>query len=590
MPTRPWRAAVAVTLATLVACAEATIPAAESRRFEASPAISTMPTVVRSVPELTFDLLFGSRPWELSDSALQVSLQAVNGRAFVGLKAEQAPTTASTLRTEAVRFRRTPIARATKVGISAADIALGMAAMEGLGARVTKLFDALGMVEIVIDPSLGPRLRSDPHVDFVEPVDTSDRVIGVELGSTSHARLRTYTGAVFSEFVPSNIDTVRAPLAWAFSMGSGARLLIIDTGHERGHVDLPLVPLANCSFGAFNGCDDGPLNPHGTQVSGVALALENATGILGVAPGVAAPDVYYWGVCGDDGHCDSDGIVDALNWSVNSLGSRGVISVSIAGTCSVAKALAVSAAYNAGHVIVAGVGNEGANSQKCIAAYSQVIAVAGISPDRTFAIPAPEPLCAPWPGSNWGDHVDVVAPYWAQSTTTPPSTYIGACGTSIASPTVAGVALLVRARYPYPNWEVRQRILDTAEDLGPRGWDDHFGNGLVRAHLAVAFDPPQLTPSVVSNKAKLTWQAVPFAVQYEVWVSITPACPDFELWATTSGTTYTAASPTVSSYYGAAPPPSHAALNSYVVAVTADGTSSKASTASFLTVSSNPPC
>ncbi|MGQ0703447.1 MAG: S8 family peptidase [Gemmatimonadales bacterium] len=369
-------------------------------------------------------------------------------------------------------------------------------------------------------------------------------------------------------------------------------MLIIDTGHERGHPDLPLVPVANCSLGRYNACiDPGPVF-HGTLVSGMALPPQNGLGVVGVAPGVSGGDVFYWGACDGNGDCDGGEIVNALNWSVNNLGPKGVINSSIRGSCSIGKAMAVSAAYNAGHVIVAGVGNDGENSDACIAAYSEVIAVAGIKRDRTFANPAPVPECSPIGGSNWGDHVDVVAPYWAQSTTIPPSTYGPHCGTSLASPTVAGVALLVRARYPtWANWQVRQRIFETAEPLGPPGWDDHFGWGLVRAHLAVAFDPPALTPSVVNNRAKLTWQPIPFAVRYDVYYSITPtACPVWELLTTTTGTTITVNAPTVSSYWGTAPPYGQAALNLYVVGIAADGTSTKSSSASFLTVSSDPPC
>jgi subtilisin len=476
--------------------------------------------------------------------------------------------------------------------MSAAEIRDAVVAVERRGATVMRFFDALGIVEVLVDPSAATDLWLDPHVDFVEPVATDYRV---ETDVRSWSASSRGSVMLLTELVPSNIDSIRAPLAWPYSTGSGARLLIVDSGHDWPHYDLPVVVQVHC-HGTYGGCTDGPPHFHGTSVSGVALARQNGFGIIGVAPGVSVHDVYYWGVCANicanNGTCDAGELVNALNWSVNWLGSRGVINVSIAGSCGIAKAIAVAAAYNAGHVLVAPTGNTGTYTEKCIAWYSQVIAVAGISPDRTFAAPAPVPLCSPHQGSSWGNHVEVVAPYWAY-TTGPANSHWDMCGTSLASPAVAGVALLVRARYPgWSNSQVRARIQLTAEPLGPPGWDDHFGYGLVRAHLAVAFDPPQLIPSVVANKAKLNWDPVPFAVQYEVWKSITPtACPEWELWTTTAGTTFTAFSPSVVAYHGPSPPSGgQAALNLFVVGVTADGTKTQASGASFLTVSSNPPC
>jgi subtilisin family serine protease len=328
-------------------------------------------------------------------------------------------------------------------------------------------------------------------------------------------------------------------------------------------------------------------------VSGVALARQNnGVGVVGVAPGVAAADVFYWGVCDNmqPGNCDSGDIVDALNWARDFLGPRGVINVSIAGSCNIYKAAAVSGAYNAGHVLVAGVGNNGVNEQLCVAQYSQVLAVAGINPNKTFAIPSP---CNPnFPGSSWGSHVDVVAPYQV-FTTSLANTYLTVCGTSVSSPGVAGVALLVRARYPtWTNGQVRDRIIFTAENLGIAGWDDHFGYGLVRAHLAVAFDPPTVTPSIVAGKPKLTWNPIPFAAQYHIYRSITPtACPTWELYAATTGTTFTDSSTPVTSFYGYSLPPSQTAVNYFVGAVHSDGTYSTSSAPPALfTVSSNPPC
>jgi hypothetical protein len=64
--------------------------------------------------------------------------------------------------------------------------------------------------------------------------------------------------------------------------------------------------------------------------------------------------------------------------------------------------------------------------------------------------------------------------------------YALACGTSMATPAVAGVALLVWSQYP--SWtrdQVRTRLQSTAIDLGPAGRDAQFGYGRVDAPRAV---------------------------------------------------------------------------------------------------------
>ena len=58
--------------------------------------------------------------------------------------------------------------------------------------------------------------------------------------------------------------------------------------------------------------------------------------------------------------------------------------------------------------------------------------------------------------------------------------------TSAASPHVAGVAALLIASGVTDNAEVRQILQETAEDLGPPGWDGLYGYGLVNAVRALS--------------------------------------------------------------------------------------------------------
>jgi hypothetical protein len=70
-------------------------------------------------------------------------------------------------------------------------------------------------------------------------------------------------------------------------------------------------------------------------------------------------------------------------------------------------------------------------------------------------------------------------------------------GTSMASPHAAGVAALVLASNPgMTPAEIRQRLKDTADDLGASGWDVEFGYGLVDADEAATAGPVNAPPSV----------------------------------------------------------------------------------------------
>ncbi|MBM3658613.1 MAG: hypothetical protein FJW95_03820 [Actinobacteria bacterium] len=99
------------------------------------------------------------------------------------------------------------------------------------------------------------------------------------------------------------------------------------------------------------------------------------------------------------------------------------------------------------------------------------------------------------PYSNVNDYMTVAAPGGAASSvsnggihsTVPGSTYGFKSGTSMAAPHVAGVAALVLSKCPnLTPAAVMDRIVGTAEDLGPAGWDPVFGAGMVQADGAVA--------------------------------------------------------------------------------------------------------
>lgn len=124
----------------------------------------------KDLPELTVDV-GDSKPWQMTDSALVAALAKVSGRAFVALKAPGSLPVAATVRTEAVSGAPATVDRATRAAVPKADVDSGLAAITSLGATVIRLFENSGLVEIEVDPAKAPVLRSDPHLDFLEPDD-----------------------------------------------------------------------------------------------------------------------------------------------------------------------------------------------------------------------------------------------------------------------------------------------------------------------------------------------------------------------------------------------------------------------------------
>lgn len=172
-------------------------------------------------------------------------------------------------------------------------------------------------------------------------------------------------------------------------------------------------------------------------------------------------------------------------------------------------------------MIVAAAGNNNGNFVIYPANYTNVIGVSGVQPNKLFADTSPCPIQGGrYASSNYGTHVDLAAPFWALSTV-PTNSYAdetgGWCGTSMATPHVAGAAALVRAKNPtWTNQQVVNQLTSTALDLGPVGRDDFYGYGLLDAGeaLGVLRPPPPPPPSVsivgpssVRANASCIWSA-----------------------------------------------------------------------------------
>lgn len=176
---------------------------------------------------------------------------------------------------------------------------------------------------------------------------------------------------------------------------------------------------------------------------------------------------------------------------------------------------AVDYAYNAGVALFAANGNDDEQANEYPAAFSRVMAMGAASPcmERKSGSRSGGPSCeddtrgefntAIW-GSNYGAYVDLLAPgtqtpsadaqgsagYSGNTTffmSTPDGNFVkNFYGTSDASPFAAGVAGLMLSVNPsLTNTDIYDILRCTAEDIGPAGFDNESGHGMINAHQAV---------------------------------------------------------------------------------------------------------
>ncbi len=255
---------------------------------------------------------------------------------------------------------------------------------------------------------------------------------------------------------------IDAPEAWEIHKGNGlVTVAIVDTGVSY-HAELAgrLLEGYNTVDHSTNVEDECK---HGTHVAGVIAArANNDLGVAGVNWECNILPVRVTDGCiGLASHC-AIGIVHAVDAGAQ------VINVSLqyyAPSAILEDAVLYAEQHDV--VVVAAAGNLHDDMVAWPARYPTVLAVSATNNRDEFFV-----------YSNFGDEIDLCAPGRDIYNIYPGGIYTYAGGTSAAAPFVSGAAALLRSFDPgLSAIEIRRTLMDSADDLGPVGWDEQFGFG-----------------------------------------------------------------------------------------------------------------
>ncbi len=289
---------------------------------------------------------------------------------------------------------------------------------------------------------------------------------------------------------------------------------VLDEGVDLEHEDLHLVAGYDATYDPQGDPDHtdsqgGPnsWDGHGTACAGIIGARENGLGVVGVAPGVKIMPVRIaYSEQGATGWTTTKAqLADGILWAAQH-GARILSNSWGGGLKNDLEDEAIHRAWQMGSVLVFSAGNDNTEfGPKYPAASEDTIAVGAMSPCGERKNPA---SCDGewWWGSTYGtlrggnrnNAVEVVAPGVLIATTdiTGDGGYIPSNaltgkdgnytvsfnGTSSACPFVSGVLALMYSAAPNLAPESARAILhSTARDIGPQGWDQETGYGLVNA-------------------------------------------------------------------------------------------------------------
>lgn len=260
---------------------------------------------------------------------------------------------------------------------------------------------------------------------------------------------------------------------------------VIDSGYWISHEDLPndaaVAPGQDADYVFEDGCE------HGSHCAGTIGAIGyNGKGVIGVYPGAPKFKIVkvfanncYWSY--------ASGLIGAAN-ACQEAGAS-ILSMSLGGSWfSSFENTEFQRLRNEGVFSIAAAGNGGSTAYSYPASYDSVMSVAATDISNNAA----------W-FSQRNDQVDIAAPGVNVLSTTTPNQYEFFSGTSMATPHVAGAAMVLWNKVPTSTIdEIQNALQNGAVDLGAPGRDDTYGHGLLNYWNSIDLlspPPPTVSPA-----------------------------------------------------------------------------------------------
>ena len=317
--------------------------------------------------------------------------------------------------------------------------------------------------------------------------------LSVELDQPVHA---------FGQTIPTGVGRINATTTSAIGIDGlddrrvDADVAVIDTGVDLKNADLNVVDGVDCRSGscAVGGADD---NGHGTHVAGIIGALDDSSGVVGVAPGVR---IWSVKVLVRRGSGAMSGIVAGVDYVAAHADAIEVANMSLGCQCS-SSALdtAISNAVAKGIVFAVAAGNSYMDAKNFTPAnHPEVITVSAIADYDGLAGGLAKSTCyadrddtlAGY--SNWGRTIEVAAPGTCILSLAPGGKLATMSGTSMASPHVAGAAALLASVSKPTSRSQALAIRSTIAQKGNSGWTDDGPDGQREPLLDVSSFVPVL--------------------------------------------------------------------------------------------------
>jgi subtilisin len=303
----------------------------------------------------------------------------------------------------------------------------------------------------------------------------------------------------FAQYIPHGITRVHADVSKTASIDAvdppriNVNVAVLDTGVDTGHDDLNVAGGYSCSKGRSYDDHYG----HGTHAAGIIGALDDRTGVVGVAPGAR---IFGVKVLDDDANGTTRELLCGIEWVTStrtdndpkndidvanlSLGGVGTDDGRCGKSDQDVLHQAVCKSVEAGVTYVVAAGNEHEDASHLIpAAYGEVITVSAIADaDGKPGAEGGSPSCRSDEDdtlanfSNYGSVVDIAAPGVCIFSTMPKdaeisdgSGYGHLTGTSFAAPHVAGAAALWISKHPGSS---PSQVRDALLAAGNGDWND----------------------------------------------------------------------------------------------------------------------